>query len=186
MICWGASMQDLISIKSDNAQGTRLALDHLQAQGCRNIAYIGPMNSEQPQFRDRIDTYMAMMREKSLPVICPPLPENAVREDQGYEAVSGLIRDGVAFDGLFCANDFIALGAMRALEEQGIAVGKDVRVVGFDGIATGSYAQPPLTTIEQDYIRAGEMLVEALIAVLKGEEPDTKPVPVRLLVRGSA
>jgi DNA-binding LacI/PurR family transcriptional regulator len=186
MICWGASMQDLVSIKSDNAQGTRLALDHLLAKGCTRIAYIGPMNSEQPQFQDRINTYMALTSEKNLPVICPPLPENAVREDQGYEAVSGLLRDGVPFDGLFCANDFIALGAMRALDEKAIAIGSEVRVVGFDGIATGAYAQPPLTTIEQDYVRAGEMLVEALIAALKGDEPDVSPVPVRLLVRGSA
>ncbi len=185
MICWGASKQDLVSLKSDNVQGARLALDHLVSKGCRNIAYIGPMNSEQPQFRDRIDTYMAVTRDKDLPVICPSLPENAVRENQGYEAVSGMIRDGVSFDGLFCANDFIALGAMRALEDHDIKVGTDVRVVGFDGIATGGYAQPPLTTIEQDYIRAGEMLVEALIAILKGEEPDTTPVPVRLLQRGS-
>ncbi len=186
MICWGASMQDLVSIKSDNVQGTRLALDHLLATGCTRIAYIGPMNSEQPQFRDRIDTYMAVTRKNGLPVICPPLPENAVREKQGYEAVVGLIREGVEFDGLFCANDFIALGAMRALDEKGVAVGKDVRVIGFDGIATGAYAQPPLTTIEQDYVRAGEMLVEALIAILKGEEPGVVPVPVKLLVRGSA
>lgn len=186
MICWGASMQDLVSIKSDNVQGTRLALDHLLAKGCQRIAYIGPMNSEQPQFRDRIDTYNAVTSEKSLPAIFPPLPENAVREEQGYEAVSGLIRDAIVFDGLFCANDFIALGAMRALEEQRVDIGKDVRVIGFDGIATGGYAQPPLTTIEQDYVRAGEMLVEALISVLKGEEPDISPVPVRLLQRGSA
>lgn len=186
MICWGASKEDLISIKSDNVQGTKLAVDHLLAKGCTQVAYIGPMNSEQPQFQDRINTYLALMAEKRLPVICPPLPENAVREDQGYEAVSGLIRDGIAFDGLFCANDFIALGAMRALDETGIAIGRDVRVVGFDGIATGAYAQPPLTTIEQDYVRAGEMLVEALLAVLKGEEADTSPVPVRLLERASA
>jgi DNA-binding LacI/PurR family transcriptional regulator len=126
------------------------------------------------------------MKEKDLQAICPPLPENAVREEQGYEAVSALIRENVTFDGLFCANDFIALGAMRALDENGIAPGKDVRVIGFDGIATGGYAQPPLTTIEQDYYRAGEMLVEALVAVLNGREPDTTPVPVRLLQRGSA
>ncbi|HEV7233654.1 MAG TPA: LacI family DNA-binding transcriptional regulator [Sphingorhabdus sp.] len=186
MICWGASMQDLVSIKSDNVQGTRLALDHLASKECRNIAYIGPTDSEQPQFRDRIDSYRNWAAEKGRAVICPPLPENAVREEQGYEAAQALIGEKVAFDGLFCANDFIALGAMRALDERGIAVGKDVRVIGFDGIATGGYAQPPLTTIEQDYVRAGEMLVDALIAVLKGDEPDTTPVPVRLLVRGSA
>lgn len=186
MICWGASKEDLVSIKSDNVQGTRLAIDHLLSKGCANIAYIGPTNSEQPQFQDRLTTYLSVMQEKGLSPICPALPENAVREDQGYEAVKDLIRDGVAFDGIFAANDFIALGAMRALDELGVAIGTDVRVIGFDGIATGSYSQPPLTTIEQDYYRAGEMLVEALIAVLKGEEPDTLPVPVRLLERSSS
>jgi len=186
MICWGASKEDLLSIKSDNAQGARLAIEHLLSSGCKKIAYIGPTNSEQPPFQDRLTTYMAVMAQKGMPPICPPLPENAVREDQGYAAVNGLIRDKVDFDGLFCANDFIALGAMRALDEQHIAVGTDVRVIGFDGIATGAYAQPPLTTIEQDYVQAGEMLVEALIAVLKGDAPNTAPVPVKLLKRGTA
>ena len=186
MICWGASKEDLLSIKSDNAQGARLAIEHLLSSGCQQIAYIGPTNSEQPPFQDRLTTYMAVMAQKGMPPICPPLPENAVREDQGYAAVNGLIRDKVDFDGLFCANDFIALGAMRALDEQHIAVGTDVRVIGFDGIATGAYAQPPLTTIEQDYVQAGEMLVEALIALLKGDAPNTAPVPVKLLKRGTA
>jgi DNA-binding LacI/PurR family transcriptional regulator len=186
MICWGASKEDLISIKSDNVQGARLAIEHLLETGCAHIAYIGPTNSEQPQFQDRVTTYLAEMAERGMQAICPPLPENAVREDQGYAAVKGLIRDKVTFDGLFCANDFIALGAMRALDEHDIAVGRDVRVIGFDGIATGAYAQPPLTTIEQDYVQAGEMLVEALLAVFKGETPDITPVPVRLLTRGTA
>ena len=186
MICWGASKEDLLSIKSDNAQGARLAIEHLLSSGCKKIAYIGPTNSEQPPFQDRLTTYMAVMAQKGMPPICPPLPENAVREDQGYAAVNGLIRDKVDFDGLFCANDFIALGAMRALDEQHIAVGTDMRVIGFDGIATGAYAQPPLTTIEQDYVQAGEMLVEALIAVLKGDAPNIAPVPVKLLKRGTA
>lgn len=186
MICWGASKEDLVSITSDNVQGTHIAIDHLYESGCRRIAYIGPTDSEQPQFQDRVTTYMVAMADKGLPVICPPMPENAVRENQGYAAVSALIREGVKFDGLFCANDFIALGAMRALDEHHIAVGSDVRVIGFDGIATGAYAQPPLTTIEQDYVQAGEMLVEALLAVFKGEEPQISAVPVRLLKRGSA
>lgn len=186
MICWGASSENLNSIKSDNVQGTRLAMDHLIAKGCRNIAYIGPSDSEQPQFRDRLATYRCVMKEKSLEPICPPLPENAVREEQGYQAVNALIREGTLFDGVFAANDFIALGAMRALKENGKPAGEDIRVIGFDGIATGAYAQPPLTTIEQDYHNVGEMLVEALLSVMRGELPDTSPVPVKLLERGSA
>lgn len=185
MVCWGASDEKLVSIKSDNVQGATLAIDHLIAKGCRAIAYIGPTNSEQPQFRDRLATYRRLMGERARPIICPPLPESAVREAQGYAAAMSLLDDGVAFDGIFAANDFIALGAMRALAERGIEVGSAVRVVGFDGIATGAYAQPPLTTIEQDYRRAGEMLVNALIAQMEGEVPDVAPVPVRLVVRGS-
>jgi DNA-binding LacI/PurR family transcriptional regulator len=186
MLCWGASQEELVSIKSDNAQGSRLAIEHLLAKGCKAIAYIGPSDSEQPSFRDRVATYLALTKEKGLPVICPPLPENAVREAQGYEATASLLRAGTAFDGIFAANDFIALGAMRALSDHGKKVGEDVRVVGFDGIAVGAYAQPPLTTIEQDYRVAGEMLVDALIAVMRGETPDLSPVPVRLLERASA
>jgi DNA-binding LacI/PurR family transcriptional regulator len=186
MVCWGASRENLISIKSDNVQGARLAIDHLLAKGCKAIAYIGPSDSEQPQFQDRLSTYLKIARERDLPIICPPLPENAVREDQGYEATASLMREGVMFDGLFAANDFIALGAMRALREKGVAVGSEVRIVGFDGIATGAYAQPPLTTIEQDYRLAGEMLVEALIGIMQGDETPPRPVPVRLLERASA
>ncbi len=186
MLCWGASKEDLLSLKSDNVAGARLAIDHLLARGCTAIAYIGPTDSEQPQFQDRVATYLAVATEKGLPVICPPLPENAVREAQGYAAVTSLLRAGTYFDGIFAANDFIALGAMRALTENGKAIGSEVRVIGFDGIATGAYAQPPLTTIEQDYKRAGEMLVDGLIAVMKGEEPLLSPVPVRLLERASS
>lgn len=186
MLCWGASKEDLMSIKSDNPQGVRLAISHLRKNGCRSIAYIGPSASEQPSFQDRLATYMQVMTEENLPIICPPLPENAVREDQGYAATMSLLRDKVKFDGLFAANDFIALGAMRALADHGVRVGESVRVIGFDGIATGAYSQPPLTTIEQDYRRAGEMLVHALISVMNGEEPDLSPVPVQLLERESA
>ncbi len=185
MVCWGASDPTLVSIRSDNLNGAHLAVRHLIDKGCRNIAYIGPGDSAQPQFQDRLRGYLDVVEEKGLTAICPALPENAVREAQGYEAVSALIRDGVTFDGIFTANDFIALGAMRALDEHQMIIGNDVRVIGFDGIATGAYAQPPLTTIEQNYQHAGEMLVEALIAILKGEEPEVRPVPVRLLERAS-
>ncbi len=185
MVCWGASEHDLISIRSDNLAGANLAVSHLVEKGCRDIVYIGPGDSAQPQFQERLLGYKAAMAQNGLAPICPVLPENAVRETQGYEATRSLIRNGVRFDGVFAGNDFIALGAMRAIEEHGLSVGDDVRVIGFDGISTGSYAQPPLTTIEQDYHTAGEMLVDALIAKFKGTDVKNTPVPVKLLVRSS-
>ena len=186
MICWGNDSPGFLSIRSDNLKGAELAVHHLYEQGCRAIAYIGPSDSHQPQFRDRMLGYRANVAALGLEPICPALPEYAVREEQGYRAVKDLFAADTHFDGIFAANDFIAIGAMRALAEHGKTVGKDVRIVGFDGVAMGAYAQPPLTTIEQDYHQVGDMLVDVLITAIKGEPPQPEPVPVRLLVRGSS
>ncbi len=186
MICWGAEAPGLIAIRSDNRAGAELAVRHLHSKGCKRIAYIGPGDSEQPQFQDRLQGYRDTVAALGLTPICPVLPEHAVRELQGYEATTSLIRENVEFDGIFAANDFIALGAMRAISEQGRTVGEDVRVVGFDGIAVGAYAQPPLTTIEQDYQRSGDVLVDMLVAQMKGEPLQLDHIPVRLLERASA
>ena len=102
------------------------------------------------------------------------------------EAVSALLEAGTAFDGLFAANDFIALGAMQHLKERGFSVPGDVAIVGFDGIRAGTYSDPPLSTIEQDYEAAGVLLVRNIVAMIESGDICEEAVPVRLLVRGSS
>jgi DNA-binding LacI/PurR family transcriptional regulator len=75
---------------------------------------------------------------------------------------------------------------LQKLQERGVDVPHAVSVVGFDGIRAGLYAYPTLTTIEQDLGRAGEMLVDNVIAAINGESPALDPVPVNLQIRGSS
>ncbi|MDR1119267.1 MAG: substrate-binding domain-containing protein, partial [Bifidobacteriaceae bacterium] len=68
---------------------------------------------------------------------------------------------------LYCANDDMAFGALRALREAGRDVPGDVSVVGFDDIALGAYASPPLTTVGQDYHEIGRALVRLVLGQIR-------------------
>jgi DNA-binding LacI/PurR family transcriptional regulator len=74
---------------------------------------------------------------------------------------------------------------MHALAEAGLSVPGDVAVVGFDDITAASLANPPLTTVAQDARRAGEMLVDTLLAQLRDETVEGATLPARLVVRRS-
>ena len=106
-------------------------------------------------------------------------------EASGYDAANELLRRGVAFDAIFAASDLIAIGAMRALEEAGLNVPRDVSIVGFDDIPAASLSHPPLTTIAQDYAKAGAMLVDTLLRQIRAQPAEAAMLSPRLVVRRS-
>jgi DNA-binding LacI/PurR family transcriptional regulator len=75
---------------------------------------------------------------------------------------------------------------MRALQEAGIDVPKDVSIVGYDDLAAARMAEPAITTIAQDTRLAGETLVETLIAKIDEHAPESVLLPVKLVVRASS
>jgi DNA-binding LacI/PurR family transcriptional regulator len=86
---------------------------------------------------------------------------------------------------VFAASDRIAIGVIGALRDRGIAVPDDVTVVGFDDIVAAGHFNPPLTTVQQDTERAGEMLVDNLLRIIAGESLESALIPPRLVVRKS-
>ncbi|WP_230772130.1 LacI family DNA-binding transcriptional regulator [Sphingomonas sp. Leaf4] len=170
----------------DNIAGGRDAGAHLLARGRRRIAFLGDASSQYPESRDRYRGLASALREAGL-AVDPGLQVDALSsEASGYDAARRLIARDIAFDAIFAASDMIALGAVRALGEAGRTVPGDVAIVGFDDIPAASLAQPPLTTIRQDYARAGELLVDMLIRRVARRE--TEPVLLRpdLVVRKSS
>jgi len=91
-------------------------------------------------------------------------------------------------DAVFCFNDLLALGAIRALHEAGCRVPDDVAVIGFDDIEEARFAIPSLSTIAPDKEKIGELAVSYLLGRIDGtrtEQPDRVEVPFRLIVRES-
>lgn len=172
-------------VGSDNRQGGAAATRHLLAQGRRRIAFVGDCSDHYPELSDRYAGYCAALAEAGLEAD-PMLQVDAnLTEQSGRDGVALLAARGVAFDAIFAASDLIAIGAMRGLEQSGRSVPGDVAVVGFDDISAASLTRPPLTTVQQDFIRAGEMLVEELIATIGGGPARSVALPTRLIVRQS-
>lgn len=186
-VMWGSSRpgQNWTTMGCDNQAGGRSAGEHLIDIGRRQIAFIGNASPRYPEFQDRYRGLSDVMRAAGL-AIDPSLQVDAITtEESGHEAALRLIERGIAFDAIFAGSDLIAVGAMRALEEKGLRVPEDVSIVGFDDIPAAALSHPPLTTIAQDYARAGELLVDALIGQINGASGQHAMLTPRLVVRRS-
>ena len=89
---------------------------------------------------------------------------------------------------MFCGNDHMALGLLRALAERGKRVPGDVSVVGFDDIPESAYFLPPLTTVRQDFGELGRRALAMLVDMIDGRVPPTACLRIspHLVARASA
>lgn len=184
---WGSVEPDSggATIGCDNIAGGAAAGRRLVDQGRRHIAFLGDASGHYPEFRDRYRGLCGVLRDAGL-AVDPGLQADALSaEESGYEATRRLLGRDIAFDAIFAASDMIAIGALHALEEAGLRVPDGVALIGFDDIPAASLSHPPLTTVAQDYRRAGEVLVDTLIARIAGKSTDTMLLPPHLVVRKS-
>lgn len=185
---WGAVAGEAlgVTIGCDNRAGGRIAGEHLLKQGRRRIAFLGETDGDHPEFRDRF-LGLAAALEAGTRQLDPAIQGGpATTEPSGYIATKRLLASGARFDALFAASDMVAIGAMRALRENGRRIPQDVAVIGFDDIPAAGVASPPLTTIAQDFRLAGETLVNALIQIIDGQPVTPTLLPPALVARGSA
>lgn len=182
-VCWGLPFAEAHSVRSDNRMGGRLAAEHLWSRGYRRPVFLGPIESAQRQFHERFEGFSEALRELGGQALVMREPSARDRFEQGREAIARLAQSGESYDSIFAACDFIALGALEALTERGIAVPQQVGIVGYDGLAATAHANPPLTTIRPDLEEAGRQLVAQ---VLDDEADTASPLaPVELISRAS-
>ncbi len=89
-------------------------------------------------------------------------------------------------DGVFCASDNIAAGALRTLRAAGRRVPEDVAVVGFDDLDIARQTEPALTTVSQPIRALGHEMATMLVRLIEGDSPTPIILPTHLVVRGSA
>ncbi|MDJ0656892.1 MAG: LacI family DNA-binding transcriptional regulator [Xanthomonadales bacterium] len=186
-VIWGPPIEERPTscLGSDNLNGARTAVEHLIGLGRRNIAFVGDTHAGYPEFLARYQGYQQALEAADLPVDPELQVDGDNQESCGQNAVNQLLDNGKKFDAVFAASDLIAIGALQALQERGLAVPDEVSVVGFDDIPAASYVSPPLTTVHQDTAQAGRMLVNNLIAMINGEEVKSSQIPLELVIRKS-
>ena len=157
---------DHVSI--DNVAAARMATGHLIELGRRRIAAIGDQPRPQSQTAHlRRRGYQEALAAAGLPESPELVVEvEAYRRADGAAATRHLMALPDPPDALFCFNDLLALGALRALHEAGLRVPEDVAVVGWDDVEDTRYCTPSLTTISPDKRQIATLAVEFLAARL--------------------
>jgi DNA-binding LacI/PurR family transcriptional regulator len=185
---WGAVQpgQPEVVVGCDNVEGGRAVTRHLIDRGRSRIAFIGQAGKGSPEFLDRYRGHKAALKDAGLGALPGRHVDAISTEESGHDAAVRLMRRDIGFDAIVCASDLIAIGAIRALAEAGLRVPHDVAVTGFDDILAARFTNPPLTTVAQDAVAAGERLVDTLLQLVRAEPAKSVVLPARVVVRASS
>ncbi|MET7403874.1 LacI family DNA-binding transcriptional regulator [Dactylosporangium sp. NPDC005572] len=180
----GADDGSVPMLRVDNVRGAGLATRHLLELGHATVHHV-PGPADWPEARDRIDGWRQTLHAAG--AIVPRVEPGDWSARSGYLRGQRLAVDP-AVTAVFCGNDHIALGVLRAFHEAGRLVPGEVSVVGFDDTPESGYFLPPLTTVHQDFAELGRRSVELLIGQLSGAPAPNGPVHLapHLVVRASA
>ena len=182
-VVWGAAHgpPERIVVGSDNRAGGRLAADYLLGRGRKKLLFLG--ETQHGEVEDRLSGFEVALMGKGAEVVdriaC------AFTAAAGRDAVAFLFERGKMFDGIFAANDAIAMGAIEAVEARGLSVPGDVSIVGFDNSPGASMFSPKLTSVRQDWATGGELLAQKVLDLVAGGAVESRVMPVDLVVRES-
>ncbi len=180
------------SIYHDDIDGSRQVTRHLIELGHRKIAYIGNSASGRTTL-DRLTGFRQEMESAGLAVPGEFIYETAGGgPENGMEAVTHFLALQDRPTAFVCFNDMMAIGVLKALQQAGAQVPRDMSVAGFDNVIFSAYTNPPLTTFEQPKrfigTEAARLLLDLLSSSSDDEMPNQQNVRIlqgRLLVRAS-
>jgi DNA-binding LacI/PurR family transcriptional regulator len=159
VIADGDAGQRYAAVQFDQVAGARIATEHLLGLGHRTVWHVaGPQDSYSARLRAA--TWHTTLKEAGASV--PPVQFGDWTADSGY-AIGRRLAPHEDVTAIFSANDQMALGLIKALEEGGRPVPGDVSIVGFDNFRESAFFRPPLTTIHQDFEEIGHQCVALLL-----------------------
>ena len=176
--------EGISNVLISNFKGAYDATKHLLEIGRRKIGCIlGPIDSYDANERYR--GYLQALEEYSMPVNPNFIVRGGFTEESGYKAARLMLASEIP-DAIFCANDEMAIGALKAIREENLSVPQDIALAGFDDILLVSYITPALTTISHPRYTLGTTAAQVLFQMLNnGNKSEKIIIPTKLIVRDS-
>jgi DNA-binding LacI/PurR family transcriptional regulator len=171
------------TVSIDNYEGGRIATEHLLQQGCQHIGHLaGPLIWWEAQQRHLAwqDTLVgAGHRVEPVQWI-----EGDWSAQSAVEPAQQLLNQYSHMDGVFVANDQMALAVLQVAHQKGLRVPEELAVVGFDDLAEAPYFWPPLTTIQQNLQQLGCVAVQEIVKMIEaGHNADSVYQPETVLLK---
>lgn len=188
-VCYGRTERsdEFPWLDMDSRKAMELCVDYMVNAGHRRIAMINASGRlyfakmRQQGFKDALAKEHLTYTESRY-------AEVEISEDDGYAAAVKLLQQDKLIDGLICANDTIAIGAMKACKDNGFRPGQDISVVGYNNSSAGRFVEPALTTVQHgDPILIGRQLGDMVYRRMKGEQTQNLQnlMPPELIIRDS-
>jgi DNA-binding LacI/PurR family transcriptional regulator len=186
-VAWGPTLpgQQHVSVGGDSFKGALLAVKHLIARNRKTIGFIGG-DRTMIETQQRFAGYQAALSEAGLPFRSRLISYTDYTPRQASTALGQLLEVEPQLDAIFFCSDVMAVTSYETLRQAGRRIPEDVAVIGYDDIPLASYAYPRLTTIRQEVVEGGRLMVRKLLALLAGETVISEMLPVTLQLRESA
>ena len=190
VVDWEAPELDTDGVFLDNVSAGRMAARHLLDHGHESIALIGgkqsisTMRQRRQGFATALESAgqpLAEVFDSAEPLVVPA----------GREAMSRMLAAPTRPTAVFCANYELTVGAVIAINESGLRIGRDISLVGFDGVELGKATVPPMTLIAQPTEEIGREAATILLRRLKSDDqeqersPEVSRLPPQFIAGGS-
>jgi LacI family transcriptional regulator len=153
-----------------------MATEHLIEQGCRRIAHL--RGSAASTGVERLRGYRRALAKHGLDTSADYIVKGQHEDSTGYLGMRKLLEINPPPDGVFCYNDPVAAGAIKAILEAGLTVPGDIAVIGAGNVHYSDLLRVPLSTIDQSSSLIGETAADLLMECINA----TKPLPARRIL----
>ncbi len=177
---------DFPFVDVDGRQGMRLIGEHLIRLGHHHIACLAPP-ADLSFAEHRLEGLFEAMRAHGLPPGMCQVLRGDLTQKSGYDMTRSLLQTASPPTAIVACNDLMALGAIAAIQDCGLQVGRNIAVTGFDGIPMAEHSHPPLTTVSQPIYQIGKMVTNMLILIIRGDQSPPRQVMLEpeLVIRQS-
>ena len=183
-VVWGGVTTNpkYCTVGSDNLYGGHLVGSRFASLGYSNVLFMG--NSQHLEFRLRREGMKTGLKEGGKRSKITDLTITDFTYEASYRAAKHFLANSKGnVDAVFAVSDIMAIAFAVALKETGRTPGKDVSIIGYNDIPVASYFSPAISTIRQDTVKAGGLLVEKLMQILDGFNPQSVMLPTNLVLR---
>lgn len=163
---------------SDDAEGTRLVIEHLLTLGHREIVHLSGLGGIA---MNRRRAYTTEMEQRGLTPSVFGINQPTT-EVGGYNGAKELLASGRPFTAIFAANDYMAAGAISALREVGLEIPRDISLVGYDNAPIAAEYMLKLTTVDDMGVQVGHNAAQRILELLNTPTRSTRVKPTKILL----
>lgn len=180
-------LSNISSVVQDHYKGAAKLIYHLIEKDYKKIGFIsGPQYDQTSIKRER--AWRDILTKSGMQDSLKYYANGDFRIDSGYKAMSQLLSNGEDKpEVVFTANDYMAIGAMKAIKEKNLKIPEDIGLAGFDDVELVSYLSPSLTTVKQDQAAIGEKSAVLLTDLIEGKNEAVNKIELEqeLIIRNS-